>query len=573
MRGLAITGTLLCVLTTTQIARADDAHTHETRDSRALQQPHRGGQAPVYRIKNLCSFGEACRAFGLNVRSEVAGTVWAVTTEGEPRFRVFVWYPRTDTIKELGTLGGLNSNGGAINKRGQVAGMSDLPDGVPHPFFWDPATDEMEDVGTLTQGLQTSPNAMNDSGQIVGYGEVEPFSELLFWNLHAFFWDPNSKNLLDLGTDTRESIAIDINNKGLVTGVFGSDFLDYVETGHRHDLPFVWDARTQEMQFLPIDRFGSHEGIGQRINDNGQVMGLVRDSHNASTVAVFRWDPHKREMKYLDSTTPVSFLQPSDMNEIGQIVGGYNPEPPGGEYRQHPFFWDPDTEQFKDLGILGVANAINNSGWVAGTSATEYPNSYAFLWAGDVSLDLNNVVAPDDPLRPYVTLTEGVAINDAGTILALGVDSRESTIGPGYKAYVLTLTVPFASFKSRTNIDLRPAHGKDWFDTFAPFTLGADSNGISPLKEPVTIQIGTFSTTIPAGSFKLINGDFTFQGRIGGVKLYARIRLIKGKSYEFFTYANCASLTGTSNPVRVGLTIGDDSGSALVTAKFGPRPS
>jgi hypothetical protein len=80
------------------------------------------------------------------------------------------------------------------------------------------------------------------------------------------------------------------------------------------------------------------------------------------------------------------------------------------------------------------------------------------------------------------------------------------------------------------------------------------------------------STTIPARSFKLINGDFTFQGRINGVKLYARIRLIKGKSYELFTYANCASLTGTSNPVRVGLTIGDDSGSTTVTAKFGPGP-
>ena len=115
-------------------------------------------------------------------------------------------------------------------------------------------------------------------------------------------------------------------------------------------------------------------------------------------------------------------------------------------------------------------------------------------------------------------------------------------------------------------------HGKDWFDTFAPFTLGADSNGISPLNQPVTIQIGTFSTTIPAGSFKLINGDFTFDGRINGVKLYARIRLIKGKSYELFTYANCASLTGTSNPVRVSLVIGDDSGSTTVTAKFGPRP-
>ncbi len=134
-------------------------------------------------------------------------------------------------------------------------------------------------------------------------------------------------------------------------------------------------------------------------------------------------------------------------------------------------------------------------------------------------------------------------------------------------------SVPFARFRPSTNIDLRPVQGKDWFDTFASFTLGADSNGIAPLKEPVTIQIGTFSTTIPARSFKLINGDFVFNGRIDGVKLYARIHQIKGRNYEFWTYANCATLTGTKNPVRVGLTIGDDSGSATVTAKFGSRPS
>ena len=151
----------------------------------------------------------------------------------------------------------------------------------------------------------------------------------------------------------------------------------------------------------------------------------------------------------------------------------------------------------------------------------------------------------------------------------------QSTLGGGYPgiedAFVakITSTVPFARFRPVSNIDLRPVQGKDWFDAFASFTLGIDSDGIAPLTEPVTIQIGTFFTTIPARAFKLKDGDFVFKGSIDGVKLYARFHHIKGRNYEFWTYANCATLTGTRNPVRVGLMIGDDSGSATITAKFG----
>ena len=49
-------------------------------------------------------------------------------------------------------------------------------------------------------------------------------------------------------------------------------------------------------------------------------------------------------------------------------------------------------------------------------------------------MDLNALIDPADPLQPFVTLVEGVDINDLGQILANGFDSRT---GESH-AYLLT---------------------------------------------------------------------------------------------------------------------------------------
>ena len=59
----------------------------------------------------------------------------------------------------------------------------------------------------------------------------------------------------------------------------------------------------------------------------------------------------------------------------------------------------------------------------------------AFLSEGGATLqDLNALIDPADPLRPFVTLLSGLAINDLGQILAAGISSRNR----GVRAYLLT---------------------------------------------------------------------------------------------------------------------------------------
>lgn len=145
---------------------------------------------------------------------------------------------------------------------------------------------------------------------------------------------------------------------------------------------------------------------------------------------------------------------------------------------------------------------------------------------------------------------------------------------------VFTSVIPFAAFDAKVEITLGPLANDDSFEVKSTFTLGTGSDGIDPLTEDVSFQVGTFSTTIPAGSFKFHPANsgkgkgkgaparWTFEGVIDGVELEAKITDLGGGSFEFKAEGESADLTGTVNPVTVTLTIGDDGGSTTVEAEF-----
>ena len=176
----------------------------------------------------------------------------------------------------------------------------------------------------------------------------------------------------------------------------------------------------------------------------------------------------------------------------------------------------------------------------------------------------------------------GIAVDAAGNAYVTGYTSStdfpgttgspvQGTFGGNTDAFVakITSSIPFAAFDVRANIDMDKRRHHDEFELRATFTLGPGSNGIAPRTEPMIVQVGTFSATIPAGSFKHYNGRFVFEGAINGVHLEAVLRsLIFGNDYELKVEGHGADLAGTANPVTVSLTIGDDSGSKAITAKI-----
>jgi uncharacterized repeat protein (TIGR03803 family) len=135
--------------------------------------------------------------------------------------------------------------------------------------------------------------------------------------------------------------------------------------------------------------------------------------------------------------------------------------------------------------------------------------------------------------------------------------------------------VSFNTFSGTLDIHFGKEPSTDKFELRSKFTLGQSSNGINPPVEPVALAVGTFTMTIPPGSFQGGgHGPFHFVGTIDGVLLRVGFVPTGSKRYAFTAVAENASLTGTTNPVTVTLTIGDDTGTTSIKAKIsGPEIS
>jgi concanavalin A-like lectin/glucanase superfamily protein len=121
--------------------------------------------------------------------------------------------------------------------------------------------------------------------------------------------------------------------------------------------------------------------------------------------------------------------------------------------------------------------------------------------------------------------------------------------------------IPFATFASKVSILLGSGTNGDTFDLTATFTLGATSDSIFPLTEDVALQVGVFSTVIPAGSFQAQGqGQFNFDGVIGGATLEVMITSSGRERYRLSAKGEGASLAGSALPLDVGLTICNDGG-------------
>lgn len=144
--------------------------------------------------------------------------------------------------------------------------------------------------------------------------------------------------------------------------------------------------------------------------------------------------------------------------------------------------------------------------------------------------------------------------------------TRPQGTGCDIGAYELVQSIPFSALSAKLAATIGgPLPG---FALEANFTLGEASTGINPLTQPVTLTVGTYTVTIPVGSFKqLPNGGCYYLGEISKVGLVVTIAPLGENRFSLIAAAGPVTLT-KSNPVTVTITIGENTGREALTASF-----
>jgi probable HAF family extracellular repeat protein len=307
---------------------------------------------------------------------------------------------QTYIVKDLGTLGGtLGSAANAINNSGQVVGYAFTTDNVAlHATLFSGTGSDNIDLGTLgaNPNLTSEAYGINDSGQIIGNAA----------NQATLFSGTGSGNVdLDDGT-FGEGRAI--NSDGQMVGEAEGSAVIFSGTGSGN---------------TPLGGLGGFSaGIAYANNSSGQIVGLGSVPGRDAAVLFSGTGSNGLDLGTLGGFTSYAY----GINDAGQIVGGA--QITGQNSAFHATLFSGTGSNNIDLGTLGGTNsyayAINNSGLIVGNSQTADLANHGFLYSNGTMQDLNDLIVPGSGVT-NIRLQDnarvpGKCINDAGQIAATG---------------------------------------------------------------------------------------------------------------------------------------------------------
>jgi probable HAF family extracellular repeat protein len=408
----------------------------------------------------------ACAATGHSVAQA------ALQSQDHPRYRLV-------DLGTFGGPASYFPNGmdGILNNQGIAVGWSNTT--VPDPLCNVPnciATHafrvrnggEVMDLGVLPGGAVSQANWVSGNGLIAGFSQSGQMDPLVGFpeNRGVLWYD---SKIVDLGTlpGGHESLALAVNNRGQVVGFGFNNVPDPISlTGFpTQTRALLW----QDGAIKDLGTLGGPDAIGGGINNRGEVFGIsytpIDPAAGFPSIHPFLW----RNGTMLDlGSLGGTDSEPNAINESGEVVGFSTL---AGDAVSHPFVWR--TGKLQDLGTLGGRNAnarwINNRGDIIGRADLAGPapqdhdgvlwtngqtidlgtlpgdacsNAYfinahgqivgtsenrdlchiavgehAFLWEDGRMTDLNTLIPPGAELQ----LTYAVAINDQGVIAGFGV--------------------------------------------------------------------------------------------------------------------------------------------------------
>jgi probable HAF family extracellular repeat protein len=279
--------------------------------------------------------------------------------------RAFLW--QYGELKDLGTLGGNDSQANFVNDSGQITGVSytdsiavtntglvcNQGTSVPRqdPFFWE--NGKMIDMGNLG-GNCAAPAGMNVYGQVAGNSDLADVNAYP----HAFLWSKEA-GMKDLGTLGGTYAQADaLNDAGEVVGTSCT-------AGDQACFAVLWkDGAITNLGALPGDCGSS----AYAINARGQITGDSFTNCATGASRPFLWENgHMYGFHFVPPAgTKLLSSEPATINDRGEIVGYSNLDTGFQAFLLVPC----GTEKCEDVTTDGgVANQVESEAAAQGTAA------------------------------------------------------------------------------------------------------------------------------------------------------------------------------------------------------------
>lgn len=201
---------------------------------------------------------------------------WGDTQHGDPAKEACLWRQRQ--FLPLGSiLGTANSEATDINDAGLITGW--MSDGTIHDtrgFIWDGK--EVLDIGVIAGGYAAMPKAINNCGEVCGYGMVL-HEDPPGWQKHAFLWSEGEMEDLGLMPTFTRSLAYDLNDRTQVVG-------SCTRSEQFHDTAFLWQNGAMfNLNDLVTPEFDVHLYGARAINNEGQIIAIgIGDTGKTITI-------------------------------------------------------------------------------------------------------------------------------------------------------------------------------------------------------------------------------------------------------------------------------------------------
>jgi probable HAF family extracellular repeat protein len=273
----------------------------------------------------------------------------------------------SQSLIQIGTIGGSSSHGLDINEAGQIVGTAPISSNQfsRAVIYHDGAIQELPTLG----GDQSWANAINSSGWVTGGSAITGGSER-----HAFLYSLGQME--DLGTlGGTLSYGNDVNDTGTVVG---SSWL----AGDKDMHAFLYSGGSMVGlgTLGGVSTFGTTYSSAEAINNFGQVTGGTWDQQLRLRAFIFSGGT-MRDIGTLGGQMSYG----RDINDLGQVTGLSSTLT-----ATHAFIYGNGV--MTDLGTLGGLSegmAINNLGQAVGYSQIPGVGARAFLYSDGVMIDLN----------------------------------------------------------------------------------------------------------------------------------------------------------------------------------------